>query len=436
MGDADDSHGILGARVQVECLDAAGRFGASDSLVSGRTIPDRGDLFCLGILSAGHVHLRAWKIQTTRREIEPTKNMTMRMLPSSPVRRNRVESYLLLTLMALALSVIVTRVFLELTGYPQLGSGGLHIAHVLWGGLLLYIAALLPLILVNRWALPVSAVLNGIGVGLFIDEVGKFITRDHDYFYRPAAPIIYAFFLLSVLLFLYTRKPRQCNSREALYHATEELPQAIDRPLTVNERAYLASQLQLAQQAGAKSLSRLAALLDDFVHDEQLPVVVAKPVLWEKLAQGLATWIKRIPRWFYRILILGFLLVSGSLALLEIIFLVTAVLVPSVFDPQRLSYLITVDELRSVNDWPWFQVRIFLEGAVGVIEWVACFLLLTQREARGLQTAIFGLVLSLTTVVLLTFYLDQFGALTGTLLQFGMLLVLLVYRRWDGSDSK
>jgi hypothetical protein len=41
--------------------------------------------------------------------------MTMRIFQSFPVRRSRVESYLLLTLIALAMSVIVTRVFLEAT---------------------------------------------------------------------------------------------------------------------------------------------------------------------------------------------------------------------------------------------------------------------------------------------------------------------------------
>ncbi len=37
-------------------------------------------------------------------------------------------------------TVIATRVYLELTGYPQLGNSVLHIAHALWGGLLLIIA--------------------------------------------------------------------------------------------------------------------------------------------------------------------------------------------------------------------------------------------------------------------------------------------------------
>ena len=84
--------------------------------------------------------------------------------------------------------MIATRLFLQLTGYPQIGGTTLHIAHAVWGGLLLYVAALLPLILANRWALYLSAGLNGLGAGLFIDEVGKFITRDLNYFYPQPRP--------------------------------------------------------------------------------------------------------------------------------------------------------------------------------------------------------------------------------------------------------
>ena len=131
--------------------------------------------------------------------------------------RQGAERYLLISLVSFAISVIAIRLFLDLTGYPQLGSTTLHIAHVLWGGLLLFIGGLLPLVLANTWAYTAGAVLNGVGMGLFIDEVGKFITQTNDYFYPPAAPLIYAFFLLIVLLYLQLRRSTPSSPRQAMY---------------------------------------------------------------------------------------------------------------------------------------------------------------------------------------------------------------------------
>ena len=113
------------------------------------------------------------------------------------VEREDAGNYLLISLIAFAATVIVVRWFLELTGYPQVGNSTLHIAHVLWGGLLLFVAVLVALIWDNPSFMVVAAALSGIGMGLFIDEVGKFITQSNDYFFPAAAPIIYGFFLVT-----------------------------------------------------------------------------------------------------------------------------------------------------------------------------------------------------------------------------------------------
>ena len=57
-------------------------------------------------------------------------------------RRDRAERYLLITIVAFAVTVAGVRWYLDLAGYPTVGGGGLHVAHVLWGGLALLLAAL------------------------------------------------------------------------------------------------------------------------------------------------------------------------------------------------------------------------------------------------------------------------------------------------------
>src|SRR5262245_56659232 len=120
------------------------------------------------------------------------------------VGNRHASGYILVMLLSFGLNVVLTRLYLAMTNYPQLGGGVFHIAHALWGGLLLVIAPVLLLMYVNRWVFTLSALLAGVGVGLFIDEVGKFITTQNDYFFPLAAPIIYVAFLLTVFVYVYT----------------------------------------------------------------------------------------------------------------------------------------------------------------------------------------------------------------------------------------
>ena len=144
-----------------------------------------------------------------------------------PPRRADVTELLETVLFCAIATVLIVRTELYLTNYPQVGGNGLHIAHLLWGGLLMLVSLSILLAFVVQSARRVAAVLGGIGLGLFIDEVGKFVTSDNNYFFKPAATIIYCFFVAFFLVIRQVERTREFTRREYLLNtieAVKELP--------------------------------------------------------------------------------------------------------------------------------------------------------------------------------------------------------------------
>lgn len=346
----------------------------------------------------------------------------------SLVKRTRAETYLLISLTAFAGSVIATRLFLALTGYPQLGGGELHIAHALWGGLLLLVAALLPLIVSNRWAFALSALLSGLGVGLFIDEVGKFITQRNDYFYPPAAPVVYAFFLLMVLLFLFVRRAGAQTPRAEMYRALAGLRELVDNNLDTRELEALLAGLDTARQASQPHVAGLATAIDDYLRETEIPLLPARPSAWKRFRAWLERHGRRLGRRGHQALILvamTVLAIGMIVALMVPLFVVVA---PETIGQRLVIWLLSRGEVQTAG--MWYYVRMLLEGLVGLVAMVAIYFFWRNKDQQAIQAAILALLLSLTGVVLLSFYLNQFSAIATALLQFGVLLIVVAYERW------
>jgi len=172
-----------------------------------------------------------------------------------------------LVLVMAVLSVLLIRFWLRLTGYPQVGGDTLHIAHMLWGGLLMLAALVLLLAFLDDRARRLAAVLGGIGFGTFIDEVGKFITQDNDYFYEPAVSVIYVVFVLLYLAGRSLTGRQQASPTENVVNALRTTGEMVAGDPERGERdralAYLEASGETGPVAEALRAGLVAATLED-----------------------------------------------------------------------------------------------------------------------------------------------------------------------------
>jgi len=345
-----------------------------------------------------------------------------------PVRRSEADDDILLMLLSFAASVVATRVFLQLTGFPRLGGdSGLHIAHVLWGGLLLFIATLLPLIFANQWVYPLTAILSGIGVGLFIDEVGKFITATNDYFYPASAPIIYGFFLLTVLLYFQIRRRRRVDARGELYYALAELTEAIDHDLDTVEMHRIEQRLIKIKDNATQSVQvQLAQELLDFLHSDRLMVIEHQPSLLERLLIRLKRVEARdFTRPVHRGVLIAGMLLFGILAINDPVRALATLRDAS----DLVTRLIQLDVIRSPSEIRWFALRMILQGLAGGMLLLSAGLLMLRQDRHGVLLGLIGMLFYLITVNLVVLYFDQFTYILATVVEFGFFMSMLRYRQ-------
>jgi hypothetical protein len=204
------------------------------------------------------------------------------------IRNINGDRYLASFLVSAVTAVLAIRLFLRLTGYPQLGGGPLHIAHMLWGGLLMLTAIIIVLSYLGEAAGRLAAIVGGIGFGTFIDELGKFVTSDHNYFYKPATALIYITFVLTFLAFRMIHKGRRYSKTEYLMNALRNLEEVVAHDLDREECQQTQLFLKKSDQDHALVLRLRQALDEAEVVPTRLPGRVAR------LKQALAGYYQRI----------------------------------------------------------------------------------------------------------------------------------------------
>ena len=342
-----------------------------------------------------------------------------------PVPRSDGARSVRLVAVAFGVTVVVTRLYLALTGYPQIGGGEYHLAHALWGGLLLLVGGIVALLWSNPWVQPTTAVCVGAGSGLFVDEVGKFITKQNDYFTPLAAPIIYSCFLAVLgVATLAGRAPlnRLSRPRELAYSVVVRLKDLADGPLRPPARAALLADLDaLAAERTRPDLAAFAG--------QVRPLVEAAPVEepGTRLAAVRATAVRVeravLPRWVHRILLIVGALLLGLASLVGLV-----VFVALLSGDPDLELVLDDATIPPGTRPPALVVASAGEAVVGVLLVLAAGAFVLGRDRGGVRLCRSGLVLALAGVNVALGYLDAELVVVAVVVELALLGLAGRYR--------
>jgi hypothetical protein len=328
-----------------------------------------------------------------------------RPMTPRPIKRltRDVEAPLLLESFFIAAvgSFLGIRVFLALTGYPRIGSGGIHIAHMLWGGLLMLVALMLLLSFLDRSIHHVAAVIAGLGFGTFIDEIGKFITADNDYFYRPAIALIYGSFVVAFLVARVLVGQRRLRPDEALANALALLAGTPAAGIEPDDRTRIRGLL-----ASADATSARARLINDYL--DAVPGVPERKGRIESIRRRLADGYAALmgTRWAERALTI---FVAGYALVAVVGVLLVAVSTPSVGATETSSVAAVVEVLSTI---------------VGAVLVARGLLNLRASRMDAYRWFMRGLLVWLLITQVFVFYSSQLagtGGLVADLLAYGSL---------------
>lgn len=331
----------------------------------------------------------------------------------------RLHETLLVTAVA---TILVIRTQLWLTNYPQLGGAGLHIAHLLWGGLFMLVAIGALLTFLGRPVRHRAAILGGVGFGFFIDELGKFITSDNDYFFRPAAALIYLIFLGLFALSRWAAKRDGLTPRESLVNAIALLGEAAHHRL--DERQH-ARALELLDQADQDD--PLVPQLRSMLHE--VHAVPTPPPSWlERTTTTLRAWFRALTAREHFVTVLSVLFGIWAAVTIATTFELSLSLV---LDLGGAHAGFASDALADMQVQNYASLASSCVSAVLVIGGI---LRLRRGDRRGgLRRFERALLVSILVTQVLSFVESQFGAVFG--LAVNLLLLAGVRQLLAGEDE-
>jgi len=334
-----------------------------------------------------------------------SKTLTNNDVRGNPyrIRDPHNSSLLEVWLVSAVMTVLGIRLYLYLTGYPQVGGDTLHIAHMLWGGLGMVIAFGFLLLFAHPIWKPIAALVGGIGFGAFIDELGKFITKDNDYFYEPTIAIMYAVFIALYFAARYFDRKRVPTEADHLYFAAQGVAwQAIGK---------LDKQRQedaLANLEASGNTSPVAAHLRELLENAELVEDARRSAIMSARDKAAAFYWRIVKmRWLLPIVI-GMFVIR---ALEIVVVLVLGIFVTGEYD---------VEDGISVSE----VLSLIAGAATGFLAVFGLVMMIRRHRVRALQSFAASTAVALLFGQFFAFASEQFLAMVGLIVNLVILGVL------------
>lgn len=329
------------------------------------------------------------------------------------VRNTRAMNQLEIFLVSAVSTILLIRLSLEATGYPQLGNDKLHIAHMLWGGLGMLVAALLRLMLMGKWVEYASAFIGGAGFGAFIDEIGKFVTKDNNYFFAPSFSLMYVIFVLVYIAAHWALTSRGYSQTEYQMNAVNFLQEYRNGFLHEDQKQEIRYLL-----GRSRPEDPLTIKLGEFIE-----AVATEPPTGPGYYQRLKMAMRAL---YYRVIKTRYFA-----PLLNIFFIIELVIgvgyiVSSVIYPQGLT--------GEPRDPTFSEISLLISSSISSVFTLLGVLLLRRSRLSAYKMFERAMLVNILLSQIFLFTIDQLGAVTG--LVFSLLVLASLRFLIEQEESK
>lgn len=333
------------------------------------------------------------------------------MVKLNLIKRENASELALTVMKWAVVSLLLMRSALALLDYPSIGKGDWHIAHALTGGLVMWLGAMVNYIYYGSKIKRVSAMIFGIGLGLFVDEIGKYLSRDNNYFFQPAFSFIYVFFIICFLIYRYLERSVPQEPKTILFQIMDKLEELAENDLELSEKMAMLKKLTEVAKRGDEKTMVLALELKRMV--EKIEAVEDKKDSW------LTIWWKKIRGYSYHRVF------KRKWGLRILLGLAVAYIAGGIIDSW---YIITRFDQNWLFNWrygDWALIdnrdlRIFGTKAMGDVISSGLFLMGIYwwgkgKKIKGLRFFQHGLMINIFITSVFKFYFEQFSGVLGVI---------------------